>query len=635
MGGVDDNQTRPDTLALRPAASAVLRARRPGLEPLVPWLIAAIAMAGLYFGKSILIPIILAGLVSFLLAPIVGLLRRIGLPRPPAVIVTVLLAFAVFGLLGSAIVGQVATLGKDAPAYAERITDKAQRVRAEVVDRFAFLNRDRSMSAGGKRIAEDARRRGRKDMPPQTVDGALPVQVQEAPPTAMDELRTFVLPVLAPLETTLIVLIVTIFILFQKEDLRDRAIRLMGAADLHRSTVALDDSAKRLSRYFLAQFAINSSFGAVIWGSLFLLGIPAAGLWGMLAALLRFVPYVGSILAAVGPLALAAAIGPDWGLVIYVGLLFVILEPLIGYVVEPLLYGHSTGLSPVSVVIAALFWTWIWGPVGLVLSVPLTLTLVVFGRHIPAFGVFDILLGDRPVLSPAETFYQRILTGHHDDIVDQAERLLETSPLVEYYDEVVLGVLRHAAADVDRGAVPRAAMKDVSDGIIEIVAALNVDFGPGAGEPGPDLGGRSIVCIAGRGPLDAAVNAITAQLLRHAGATVVERSRDPLPGATGAAFDPGDADTICFLGLFDQRGEARIQPISQRMRDRFPGVAILIGIDREAGGASPVQVDADSVAGSGRFATISALVAAIAAADVTRDRVDQTATGAAIAGWGS
>lgn len=600
-----------ETLALHPARPAIVRPRRSGLESLVPWLIAAIAMAGLYFGKSVLVPIILAGLLSFLLTPIARLLRRAGLPRAPAVIATVLLALACFGLVGSVIVSQVATLGKEAPAYAERISEKAQRVRSQVTQRFDFLSRG-SILGERHRDAALARSRGIKALPAPTANGALPVEVQEAPPTAMEQLRTFVLPAFAPLETMVIVLIVTVFILFQTADLRDRAIRLMGATDLHRSTVALDEGAKRLSSYFLSQFAINCAFGAIIWGGLYLLGVPAPGLWGILAGLLRFVPYIGSLIAAVGPLALAAAIGPDWSLVIYVGLLFIILEPLLGYVVEPLLYGHSTGLSPVSVVVAALFWTWIWGPVGLVLSMPLTLTLVVFGRHIPAFAIFDILLGDRPVLSPAETFYQRILAGHHDEALDNAELLLETMPLVEYYDEVVLGALRLAAADVDRGAVARSAMQEVCQGTLEVVAALNGYAGLAADSThdtsiGP--GGGKVVCISGTDPLDAAVNAIAAQLLSRAGCNVLEQPRDRLAGVGGIAFDPGDADTVCFLGLFDQRGAARISPLTQWMHDRYPNVSILVGVERGGSDARPAKQEPG-------FAEILPLAGLIAAATV-------------------
>lgn len=560
----------------------------------MPWLIAALVIAGLFFGKSVLIPIILAGLVSFLLAPIVSFLRRTGLPRPPAVLFAVLIALGGFGVVTAVIVSQAATLSKDAPGYAQRINRKVQVVRSELTQRFAFLSQE---SRTLTRTVTTRRRSAGLPLP--TASGALPVEIQAAPPTAMDELETFVLPALAPIETTLIVLIVTIFILFQKDDLRDRIIRLMGAADLHRTTVALDDGAKRLSRYFLSQFAVNCAFGAVVWGGLFLLEVPAPGLWGILAGLLRFVPYVGSVIAAVGPLALAAAVDPGWTLVIYVAMLFIVLEPLTGYVVEPLLYGRSTGLSPVSVVIAALFWTWIWGPVGLVLSMPLTLTLVVLGRHIPAFAVFDILFGDRPALSPAETFYQRILAGHPQEAIDHAEVLLETTTLAAYYDEVVLGALRLATADVDRGAVPRSAMHAVCEATLEVLAVLgehrddavtDMGLGPSVRESKDialcdNLEGRSAVCMPGRGPLDVAVSTMIAQLLRRAGCVVVEHSRDRPPGRDIASFDPGSAEFLCILGLFDQRAATRLEPLARTLQAQFPGTVVLLGVERINEGA--------------------------------------------------
>jgi predicted PurR-regulated permease PerM len=565
-----------------------LRGNSTGIDAVVPWLIAGLAITALYFGKSVLIPIILAVLISFLLAPIEGLMRRIGLPRAPAVLFAVLIALGSFGAFSAVVVSQAATLGKDFPAYSQRVSDKVEGVRAELTQRFDFLLGDNRVAKARTRAVISSHRD--IALPAPTASGALPVEIQTAPPTATDAFKTFALPVLEQFETALIVLIVTIFILFQKEDLRDRVIRLMGTADLHRTTVALDDAADRLSRYFLSQFAVNCAFGAVVWGGLFLLGVPAPGLWGILAGLLRFVPYVGSIIAAVGPLALAAAVDPSWGLVIYVTLLFVILESLTGYVVEPLLYGHSTGLSPVSVVVATLFWTWIWGPAGLVLSMPLTLTLVVMGRHIPAFAVFDILLGDRPALSPAESFYQRILAGHADEALNQAEVMLETTTLIAYYDDVVLTALRLAAADVDRGAVRRSAMHAVCDAALEVVVVLG-DHQDGNGiapsaprnnglDAGNDFAEHSVVCIPGRGPLDTVVSMMAAQLLRRAGWTVLEQSRERLPGGDTAPLDPGTANALCILGLFDQRAAARIQPFVRRTQEAFPGIAVLIGVQR-------------------------------------------------------
>lgn len=544
----------------------------------MPWIIASIATAGLYFGRSVLIPITLAILLSFLLAPIVAAFRRLRLGRGVSVVLALLISLTAMAVTSGVIVSQASTLTKDAPAYAETISDKVARLRAGVQQRFGFLLKD---DQGGSRrpATERARRKGERALSAPRTGAAIPVEVAEAPQTAMDEVKTIVLPALAPIETTFIVLIVTVFILLQKEDLRDRVIRLMGVADLHRTTLALDDGAKRLSRYFLSQFIVNCGFGAAIWLGLYLIGIPSPGLWGILAGLLRFVPYVGVLIAAVGPLALAVAIDPGWMMVASVGLLFVLLEPLVGYAIEPFLYGRSTGLSPFSVVVAALFWTWIWGAIGLVLAMPLTLLLVALGRHIPAFAAFDILLGDRPALTPVETFYQRILAGHTDEAIDQAEDLLETISLADYYDNVVLAALRMAAADVDRGAVERAAMQRVGETALEVLNA--VDAADTSSDAGPvAAAGLLAICIPGRGPLDGAVAFMAAALLRRAGFTVDLRSRTADALATEAASNRRTVPIVCFTGLFDARAFRRIRPFATGVETHFPGARVLFGVCR-------------------------------------------------------
>ena len=237
-------------------------------------------------------------------------------------------------------------------------------------------------------------------------------------------------PTLSPLATAAIILIVAIFVLLQQEDLRDRLIRLFGSRDLHRTTAAMDDAARRLSRYFLTQLAINAAFGIIIGTGLLFIGIPSPALWGVLAALLRFVPYVGAPLAGIIPVALGAAVDPGWFKAVAAAALFLVAEPIMGQVVEPMLYGHSTGLSPVSVVVSTIFWAWLWGPIGLILATPLTLCLVVLGRHIERLEFLDVILGDRPALTPIENFYQRILSGDPVAALEQAELLLKERSLL-------------------------------------------------------------------------------------------------------------------------------------------------------------------------------------------------------------
>lgn len=230
-------------------------------------------------------------------------------------------------------------------------------------------------------------------------------------PTPFELVSRYLSPALSPFTTLGIIFVVAIFVLLQQEDLRDRVIRLLGSGDLHSTTVALDDGGRRLSRYFLTQLAINTTFGCVIGAGLFLIGVPHSALWGILSALLRFVPYIGSFLSALFPIALAAAVEPGWSMMIWTIVLYVVVETLAGQAVEPLLYGHSTGLSPAAVVIAAIFWSWLWGPIGLVLSTPLTLCLVVLGRHVKRLEFLEVMFGDRPPLTPVESFYQRVLAG--------------------------------------------------------------------------------------------------------------------------------------------------------------------------------------------------------------------------------
>ena len=583
--------------------------RDDALAKLVPWLIAALAICALYFAQTVLIPIMLAGLLSFLLAPIVGVFRRIGVPRLPSVAIAVVLALGALAATTAVLVSQAATLSKDAPAYAERITEKSQRVSTELRRRFDFILRESRGGGSDHPVTRRARSRAQTSLPAETANGALPVEVWAPPPTALQQVAAVVKPALAPLETTLIVFIVTIFFLIQKQDLRDRVIRLMGAADLHRTTAAFDDGAQRLSRYFFAQFVVNAGFGLVVWAGLFLIGVPAPALWGILAALLRFVPYIGTVIALVGPLALAAAVDPGWGLAAQVALLFIVVEPVIGYIIEPLFYGHSTGLSPVSVIVAALFWTWIWGPVGLVLSMPLTLTLVVLGRHIPAFAVFDILLGDQPALSPAETFYQRVLAGNPDEAIDEAEAHLQASGLASYYDDVVLAALRLAAADVDRGAVARSALAPVGEAACEVITAL-ADYQSHQYAVPPPAAGCAVVCIPGRGPLDAAISAMTAQLLRQSGCTVREVSRDQILGDALATGSGGTGDALCFLGLFDTRGAARMQPLLASIATRVPGGRIVLGVCR----SSDVSADETPLAVAPAV-SLAALCAAVVGTD--------------------
>jgi hypothetical protein len=281
-------------------------------------------------------------------------------------------------------------------------------------------------------------------------------------------------PLAMPFMTTGIVVIFLIFFLFQREDLRNRFIRLAGSDDLERTTAALDDAGQRLGKHFLTQLILNALFGAVIGIGLAAIGVPSAPLWGLLAMILRFVPYIGAILAASLPIALAAAVGNDWTMAIWTLALFAVIEALTGQVIEPLVCGKSAGLSPVAIVVAASFWTWLWGPLGLLLSTPLTLCLVVLARHFETLKFFDVMLGDQPALTPQQAAYQRMLTGDPIEAIEQARSFMKEEGTVErYYEEIILGALRLAEADAALGRLDDTRLENIHQTVAEIIE----DFG--------------------------------------------------------------------------------------------------------------------------------------------------------------
>ena len=455
--------------------------------------VAAIIIAMLYFGREIFVPIALAILLSFVLAPAVRFLEVWYAPRAVAVMSVVLLAFAVLFAAGGVVATQLAELANDLPGYQSTIRAKIQSIRgttatSSTLERAADVLQDLGKELEKPKVEARPSPRlkvGTGDVAP------IPVEVRQPPPTALESLAKLISPLLHPLATTGLIVIFVIFILFQRQDLRNRMIKLAGSHDLQKTTAALDDAAQRLSRLFLTQVALNSAFGIVIGMGLWLIGVPSAMLWGILAAVLRFVPYIGAFIAAVFPLVLAAAVDPGWSMLIWTGLLFLIVEPLVGHVIEPLVYGHSTGLSPVAVVLAATFWTALWGPIGLVLAIPLTVCLVVLGRHVERLAFLDVMFGDRPALSPPEIFYQRMLAGDPAEVVEKAEEFLKEKPLSAYYDDVALKGLKLAQRDVAQARLDPSRVDKIKDTVGELIDNL-ADYEDRAPETGKTRGPRSV-----------------------------------------------------------------------------------------------------------------------------------------------
>ncbi len=594
-----------------PPPPRVPPAEIPGLQALLAVVVGVTAVAALYLGREVLVPITLAVLLSFVLAPVVDLLRRLWLGRVPAVLLAVLLALGAILFVGGLIGTQVAGLARDAPSYAATIERKVAAARAYTVGRFSevmdSLVRELGHAGGGAEGVAPAT--VPRAPPPSDEPRPLPVELREPAASPLEIAERVLSPVLHPLATTGIVLVVAVFVLLQREDLRDRLIRLAGSTDLHRTTTALDDAARRLSRYFLFQLGLNTAFGCVICAGLYAIGVPSPILWGIVAALLRFVPYIGAPLAAALPMALAAAVDPGWSMAVWTAALFLVAEPLMGHVVEPMVYGHSTGLSPVSVIVSAIFWGWLWGPVGLILSTPLTLCLVVLGRHVERLEFLDILLGDRPALTPAESFYQRMLADDPDEALDQAELLLKERSLSSYYDEVALKGLQLAANDANRGVLPPDKLDRFKDAVRSLVAdlaghedaepsrdedadtpslaerALPKEAPPGGDAPRVDAlppewrSERAILCIAGRGPLDEAASAMLAQLLGKHGLGAAVVPHETVARGRADSLDAAGVAMACISYLEISGSPAHLRYLLRRLRQRLPpGAPILVGL---------------------------------------------------------
>ena len=573
---------------------------------------AGIVIAALYVGAEIFVPVALAILLSFVLAPGVRLLQRWHFGRIVPVIVMSLVAFLVIAGLGGLLAVQLRDLANALPQYETTVLAKIEALRTMTsgagTGRFsAFVSSlaDHLHAAQNPAASMAPVASGTSPHP-------VPVVVEAPAEQPLEMLDRFLMPALHPLAMVAIVALYVVFMLLQREDLRNRAIRLFGAGDLHRSTAAIDDAARRLSRYLLSQLAVNTLAGFVVGLGLWVVGVPSPVLWGVLFGCLRFVPYVGPPLAAIPPMALAAAVAPGWSLLFWTAGLMAAVELTVGQAVEPLVYGHNTGLSPVAIVIAATFWTALWGPVGLVLSTPITVCLVVLGRHVEHLSFLDVMLGDRPPLAPAEVFYQRMLADDPIEASDQAERLLKEMSLSSYYDDVLLPGLLLAQDDVTQDRLDLDRQKRIAASATEVVENLS-DQDPSEREPkdGPGqtlmerLGrGRNdaddaptapeslepdqsvvprdwsrpgaVLCIGGRGPLDDAVSVMLAQVLVRHGFGAEAQSYEMLAKANIGRLPLEEVRLVC-LSCLDGSSAAYLRFILRRLGRRNAAIPVLIG----------------------------------------------------------
>ncbi|EJN05576.1 AI-2E family transporter [Phyllobacterium sp. YR531] len=604
-----------------------------------PVIVAIAIVAALYFASDVFVPLALALLLTFALSPLVTRLHRNRVPKAIAVISVVVTAFMVIAIFFSIVVSQLTVLAQNLPSYQYNIETKIRTVKDAQSGNSIFDRGARMFKRFSEEIGRsDEVERFPVDKAPENADQArkppenvevqsqaaetalkaqdpnkpVPVEIRYPPPDPLSLLQTFAGPLIQPLATIGIVIVVVIFMLMRREDLRDRFIKLVGASDIHRTTTALHDAGKRVGQYLLMQLIINISFGVPIGIGLWLIGIPNPMLWGMLAIVLRFVPYIGPIIAAFFPLMLSLAVDPGWMLLVWTASLFIVLELISNNIMEPLLYGSKTGLSPVAILMAAIVWTWIWGPIGLILSTPLTVCLVVLGRHVPKFEFLDVLLGNEPVLLPPQQLYQRLLSGDPDEATEKAEEYLQSNSVVDYYSSVAVPALLLAEHDRGRGVLDAPRRNRVAQSMVFLVENLSdyhdpLDDDELETEEQPAQDGKkptkktepakpkTIISAGGRGNLDDAAAVIVGDILERNEFEVHDITHDELEAANIAKLELTGVSAIC-ISYLNTSSIAHARYLIRRIRRRNARVKIIIGF----WGDGAENVDGEKIVGSTR-----------------------------------
>jgi predicted PurR-regulated permease PerM len=484
---------------------------------------AAIVVAGLYFGRPVLLPLAMAIVLAFALAPIVSQLRRLHFGQMGSVFAAAMLAIGIIVAGGFLVGEQVIRLAGQLPVYQDNITAKIESLRGATVERGALENfvsvlknlRQQALGESATSSSPAPAIKGQRPSP-------APVPVEVHPPQAapVDFFIAVSKPVLESLLMASIVFVFVVFILLRKEDLRDRFIRLAGEHDMQRTTLLLEEGADGLSRYLLTQAAINACFGLLVGTGLWLIGVPSPLLWGLCVFVLRFVPYIGVPLGAIPPIILALGVDPGWSLALETAALILFGEAIAGQAIEPWLYGKSTGLSPVAVVVSATFWTALWGPLGLLLANPLTMCLVLLGRHIEHLKFLDVLLGDRPALGNSEALYLRMLGEDPDQAAAEAESFLKENSLCSYYNDVALKALTLAEIDINRGVLDQERAEKITETTRALIQNLSQADGVDTSKDSPATSGdgdRTVFCVGGRDPVDEAAALLLIHLLEQAG----------------------------------------------------------------------------------------------------------------------
>ena len=543
---------------------ADLPERAPGLRdnPLVTAAIIIVIIVALYVGAGIFVPLVLAVLLAFALAPLVNQLRRLRIPHVAAVVMAVGLAAVVLATIGYIVATQLVKLAADLPSYQQTVATKLKGLQSSFGG-SDFLDRlESAIDMLKLQIAPASLSRAGAGPSP------VPVTIANTPENPLGMAQSILGSVLGPLATAAIVVVFLVFLLLERADLRDRFLKLVSRGDLRTSTKVMDDAAARVGRYLLVQFSVNLVYGLLLGGGLSIIGVPNGILWGLLATLFRYIPFVGTLIAATIPFTLAFAIDPGWSMLIKSIVFFVIIEATATNVIEPRLYGSSTGLSALAVLVAAMFWATLWGPIGLILATPLTVCLVVLGRYVPQLQFLEVLLGSEPVLNPSERLYQRLVAGNAGEAIDIAEEYDHLHDPRSFYEEVALPALRLAEADLSVHPADLMQRRRVVESLDEVIDDLDIDV-PAADENAPTI------VVGGRTELDGAAARIVASLMHRAG--IPARVLPPVSVRREALrqLDVSGIETICLVYLGEHtRSYARF--VVRQLRRQHPGLRLVV-----------------------------------------------------------
>ncbi len=547
----------------------------------------------LYVAKDLFLPLALGMLFAFILSPLVTKLRSLGMRDMPAVIVTVLSAAVLMAAFVLVLAYQLSQIGMNLPQYQGNVLTK--------VDSLLDAGTDNKIVAHLQGMVEDISERLRADpASPGTESQTMKVEVVEQT-DLMGWLTGVILPALAPVGTFFLIFVVVIFALLERATLRDRLVQLIGGSNILATSRLLADAGARVSTYLLAQLVVNIIYAIPIWLGLWLIGVPNALFFGLVTLVMRFVPYIDSAISAILPLLMAFAVSPDWSLVLWTAALFLVVELVTSNIIEPWFYGQRTGVSPLAVIVSAMFWTWLWGPMGLIIATPLTVCLVVIGHHVPSLRLFPIMFGDKPVLAESARLYDRLLAGRSFEFTEAAATSTAQSYLAAYYDKTAIPALALAQADHEAGLLSDYQTHRIASAAWtlteELETVIEDELALAAEGPAQDGNsslvsngvldgiGRSVAVMAASTRLDEAAAQMVSQALRAEGAEAVTLPpRATLPRALGS-FKPD----VLILVTLDPVHAANVDLQIRQLRRRLPGATIGLAQWPGRGEAAPAR----------------------------------------------